>query len=94
MRLDIAEDATISRLVLLGGILNADFVKQLKAKDLPFVVVGAYAPSLKVNCMADVMDGMRQVVRHLAEQGRKQYVFVNGPATTATSTAKLDGFPA
>ncbi len=91
--LQYAEDATISGLVLLGGILNTDFLEQLKAKDLPFVVVGAYAPSLKVNCvMADVMDGMRQVVRHLAEQGRKQIVFVNGPATTATSTAKLDGF--
>lgn len=87
-----AEDSTISGLVLLGGITNTDFLEQLKAKNLPFVVVGAYAPSLKVNCvMADVMDGMRQVVRHLAEQGCKQIAFVNGPVTTATSAVKLDG---
>lgn len=87
-----ANDPAISGLVLLGGIIHLDFAKELEAKKLPFVVVGAYVPSLRVNCvMADVMDGMRQVVRHLAEEGRKRIAFVNGPLTTATSTAKRDG---
>lgn len=87
-----SDDLSISGLVLLGGIINLDFVEQLKIKNLPFVIVGAYVSSFRVNCvMADVMDGMRQVVRHLSEQGRKNIAFVNGPATTATSTAKLDG---
>lgn len=87
-----ADDPSVSGLVLLGGIVNPEFIEQLKQTNLPFVVVGAYVPSVRVNCvMADVMDGMRQAVRHLAEQGRKNIAFVNGPATTATSTAKLDG---
>jgi DNA-binding LacI/PurR family transcriptional regulator len=87
-----ADDVAIAGLVLLGGVVNHDFVEQLKKQELPFVIVGAYVPSLKVNCvMADVMDGIRQIIRHLVALGRKKMAFVNGPPTTATSQAKLDG---
>jgi LacI family transcriptional regulator len=42
--------------------------------------------------MADVANGIRQAVDHLLALGRRRIALVNGPSTTGTSAAKLDGF--
>ena len=63
------EELGISGLVLLGGIVNPKFVKTLQQKNVPFVVVGAHLPAYETNCvMADVMHGIRLVVKHLVQK--------------------------
>lgn len=88
-----AADAGISGLVLLGGVSDRQFIKSLKDTSLPFIVVGSHLQPIRINCvMADVASGMRQVVEHLVERGRRNIALVNGPETTMTSAVKLDGF--
>lgn len=87
-----AEEIGISGLVLLGGILNHKFIKTLQQKGVPFVVAGSHLPPYETNCvMADVMHGIRLVVRHLVQNGRSRIGFVNGPDETSTSAIKLEG---
>jgi len=88
-----AEDLGVSGLVLLGGIVNYNFVRTLKRKGVPFVMVGANLPHYETNCvMADVMQGIRLIVRHLVQDGRCCIGFINGPNETSTSAIKLEGF--
>lgn len=87
-----AEELGVTGLVLLGGIINRRFVRELQKKGVPFVVAGAYLPSYEINCvMADVMQGIRLIVRHLVQNGRRNIGFVNGPDDTSTSAIKLEG---
>ncbi len=86
-------DLGVAGLVLLGGVLNHDFVCELQKAQVPFVVVGAHVLPLQVNCVvADYVSGMEQAVSHLAAIGRKRIGLVNGPATTSSSTDKYRGF--
>lgn len=88
-----ALDIGVSGLVLLGGVRDRAFVEALEAQALPFVIAGAHLRPQEVNCvMADVGQGMAEVVQHLVEQGRQHIGFVNGPATTTTSGEKIDAF--
>lgn len=83
----------ISGLVLLGGIINLDFVRELIKVGTPFVTVGSHLSSLRVNSvMADVLMGSKIAVDHFVERGHKCIGLVNGPPTTGTSQAKLYGF--
>ena len=87
-----AEELGVSGLVLLGGIVDLGFVRELKRHEVPFVTVGAYTQGEATNAvMADVMNGIRLAVRHLVENGRTRIGLVNGPDETATSAIKLDG---
>lgn len=84
-------DVSVSGLILLGGRLEHDFVDYLEHHNMPFVVAGARIRGIHTNAvMADVFDGMRQVVEHLVASGRKYIGFVNGPEDTMTSVEKLD----
>jgi LacI family transcriptional regulator len=87
-----AHDVTISGLILLGGILDPDFVEHLLEFDVPFVVAGSHLQPLKINAvMTDVAQGVRQSVEYLVGTGRRHIGFVNGPSTTLTSLEKLEG---
>ena len=86
-------DSGVAGLVLLGGVLNHDFICELQKAQVPFVVVGAHVQPLQVNCVvADYVTGMEQAVSHLAAIGRKRIGLVNGPATTSSSADKYRGF--
>jgi LacI family transcriptional regulator len=86
-----ASDASVSGLVVLGGIVKRDFANHLQQEGLPFVVAGASVRGLAANAvMADVAHGMHLVVQHLVSRGRQHLGFVNGPADTSTSAEKLE----
>jgi DNA-binding LacI/PurR family transcriptional regulator len=88
-----ASDIGVSGLVLLGGVRERSFVKELQAHEIPFVIAGAHLRPLEVNCvMADVGQGIQQAMRHLIERGHQRIGFVNGPSTTTTSAEKLDAY--
>ncbi|NOZ28538.1 MAG: LacI family transcriptional regulator [Chloroflexi bacterium] len=88
-----ADDPAVTGLILMGGVVDRDFVRSLQALGVPFVIAGAHVLPLRVNCvMADVFHGMEQVVAHLIEKGRRRIGLVNGPPTTTTSEEKYKGF--
>lgn len=88
-----ARDIGVSGLVLLGGVRDERFVAELQNLGIPFVIAGAHLRPMEVNCvMADVGQGIRQVMEHLIERGRRRIAFVNGPATTTTSAEKHDAY--
>jgi DNA-binding LacI/PurR family transcriptional regulator len=88
-----ASDIGVSGLVLLGGVRERSFVKELQTHEIPFVIAGAHLRPLEVNCvMADVGQGIQQAMRHLIERGHQCIGFVNGPSTTTTSAEKLDAY--
>jgi DNA-binding LacI/PurR family transcriptional regulator len=88
-----ALDIGVSGLVLLGGVRDRDFVEALQNQDIPFVIAGAHLHPLEINCvMADVAQGIKQVIEHLVAQRRRRIGFVNGPETTTTSAEKLDAY--
>jgi DNA-binding LacI/PurR family transcriptional regulator len=88
-----AREAGVAGVIILGGVAPSEFLTRLSELNIRFVIVGAHAHPLRLNSvMADVMSGIRQVVRHLIASGRNKIGFINGPDTTQTSPAKLDGF--
>lgn len=89
----LASEAGVAGVIILGGIVAHEFLERLQQVGLPFVMVGSHAHPLRTNyVMADVANGIRLAVDHLVAQGRRHIAFVNGPPTTGTSTAKLDGY--
>jgi DNA-binding LacI/PurR family transcriptional regulator len=87
-----ANDPNVSGLILLGGVINPDFVNYFIEREVPFVVAGSDLYPLRVNSvMADVTRGFREAVSYLIEQGKERIGFVNGPTATRTSTEKMDG---
>ena len=59
---------------------------------MPFILIGAHAWPLAVNCIVpDYLSGMQSVVEHLASSGRRRIGFVNGPPTTTSSEEKYRG---
>ncbi len=88
-----ARDVGVSGLILLGGVRNPTFVRKLRSLDIPVVIAGAHLHPLQVDCvMADVGHGVLEAVHHLGRAGHDHIGFVNGPATTATSAEKYEGF--
>jgi DNA-binding LacI/PurR family transcriptional regulator len=89
----LASEAGIAGVIILGGIVAHEFLERLQQVGLPFVSVGSHANPLRTNyVMADVAGGIRLAVDHLVAQGRQRIALVNGPTTTGTSAAKLDGY--
>jgi DNA-binding LacI/PurR family transcriptional regulator len=89
----LAHEAGVAGVIILGGLINHQFLARLQERGVPFVMVGSHAHPLHTNyVMADVVGGIRQAVDHLAARGRRRIAFVNGPPTTGTSAGKLDGF--
>lgn len=91
--LSYLQESTIVGFILLGGVVNRQFINILLESRIPFVVAGAHVRPLDVNCvMADYRDGIEQVVLHLAKQGRRRIGMVNGLAATTSSEEKYKGF--
>ncbi len=89
----LASEAGVAGVIILGGIVAHEFLERLQQVGLPFVSVGSHAHPLRTNyVMADVASGIRLAVDHLVAQGRRRIALVNGPITTGTSAAKLDGY--
>lgn len=88
---EYANDASVSGLILLGGIVNKAFAQHLRQSNLPFVVAGANLRDIESNAvMADVAHGIILALEHLITNNRQHIGFVNGPADTLTSAEKLD----
>ncbi len=88
-----ANDPSLAGFILIGGMVQPDFVRRLQEAGIPFVVAGAGVKSLEVNCVtADYSGGAGQAVTYLVAAGRRRIGFVNGPSITVSSEEKLRGF--
>ena len=66
---------------------------QLKASRFPIVIIGAVPPGVELdNVRADSVAGMALAVDHLAEKGRTDIAFVNGPVDTTPGAARRNGY--
>lgn len=89
----IAEDPGIDGVILLGGGVDARFVRGLKAAKVPCVIAGAHFKDLEVDSvMADYVSGNDQLISYLLDQGRKHIGLVNGSPTTRTSDERLRAY--
>lgn len=88
-----AESLGVAGLILLGGMVRRPYLEALIAAGIPFVLAGAHALPLRVNCvMADVGRATEEVIGHLAQRGRRRIGLVNGPEATSTSAERLRGY--
>lgn len=87
---ELVEDPALDGLIILGGMIEHDFVRWLQASPIPFVMAGSHVLPLQTNCvMADIRSGVEQAVEHLIERGRRRIGLVNGSQITNTSVEKL-----
>ncbi len=86
---ELLEDPALDGLILLGGMIEHDFIRWLQEAGMPFVIAGSHVLPLQANSvMADIHSGIEQAVLHLAGQGRRHIGLVNGPNSTNTSLEK------
>jgi DNA-binding LacI/PurR family transcriptional regulator len=88
-----ASDPRIAGLIVASGIVEHDFVRELQAAGLPFVIAGSHVKPLYANCvMGDYLHGTEEAVQHLIAGGRRRIGLVNAPSTTTSSAEKDRGF--
>jgi LacI family transcriptional regulator len=88
-----ADDPSVAGLILLGGVVQRPFIEALQSASVPFVVAGAHALPLRVNCvMADVARATEEAIGHLVASGRRTIGLVNGPEETTTSVERMRGY--
>ncbi|HWR84522.1 MAG TPA: substrate-binding domain-containing protein, partial [Rhodoglobus sp.] len=70
-----------------------ELVAALTASPVPVVVLGRVPDGVGVDTVrADSVTGMRLVVDHLVEAGRRDLLFLNGPADTTPGLLRQQGF--
>jgi len=79
--------------LLIGGSIDHTLVRRLRNMRTPFVIVGAQAQDMPVDCvMADYVGGIDLAVRYLVEKGRRRIGLVKGSPRTLTSQEKYKGW--
>lgn len=85
----LRDDPEVGGVILLGGMIEHDFIRWLQAANVPFVIAGSHVLPLQANgVMADIHFGVEQAVTHLVKGGRRVIGLVNGNTITNTSTEK------
>ncbi len=80
-------------IMLIGGRSTTALLDLIQKEGTPAVVAGAPARHPQIGAVyPDYLDGMRQLVDHLAVQGRRRIGFINGPESTGSSLEKLHGY--
>jgi len=89
---DFCRDFAGDGLIIMGGILDEDFILALQKAGIPFVIAGSHALPIQTNCVvADNMRGAEMAVHHLVERGRTKIGLVNSSTKTRTSDERLRG---
>lgn len=75
--------------------VTPELLEALAEAPVPVVVLGRVPESAGLDTVrADSLTGMQLVIDHLADAGRRDIVFVNGPVDTTPGAARRDGFAA
>ncbi|WP_330434093.1 LacI family transcriptional regulator [Streptomyces sp. NBC_00825] len=90
--IDMFVQQRVRGLILASGTTGPEDLELLAARDIPTVLVDAYAPSDRFSSVAvDDALGTRRAVIHLIEQGCRSIAFVGGPASVRQIGERLDG---
>jgi LacI family transcriptional regulator len=85
----LSSDPAVDGVILLGGMIEHDFIRWMQAEHVPFVIAGSHVLPIHANAvMADIHFGVEQAVEHLLARGYRRIGLVNGNTITNTSTEK------
>lgn len=90
--IDMFVQQRVRGLILASGTTRDEDLELLAAREIPTVLVDAYAPS---DCFSSVsvddVLGTRRAVAHLIEQGCRAIAFVGGPETVRQIAERIEG---
>jgi len=70
-----------------------DIFSLMERNGMPFVVIGRRLPNRKVNCVVwDDVHGGLLATEHLIQLGKKNILYLNGPAYISSSNDRLAGY--
>lgn len=83
-------DPDVRGLLFLGGAFDPEVLARIRR---PAVLIGTSFPGLKLDTvLADSRTGIYLAASHLLRQGYRRLALLNGPARSATTSAKQLGF--
>lgn len=73
--------------------ITDELVQRLQASWLPTVIIGSLPEEVELDSVrADSVKGVSLAVNHLADAGRENIAFINGPADTIPGRTRLGGY--
>lgn len=79
--------------LLMGGDLPQPFVRALKAKGVPLVLIDCELPDSSVDAVViDNVGGIGQATRHLVELGHRRIGYIGGPCSHPSLAQRHAGF--
>ncbi|MFK7601668.1 LacI family DNA-binding transcriptional regulator [Deinococcus sp. SM5_A1] len=90
--LDLLMRRRVDAMIVLGGVIQDEALQQVAAR-VPLVAVGRDVLGLTERCvLIDNREGIRQVVRHLAELGHREVAYISGLETQQDAVERREGF--
>ncbi|CAM3547491.1 LacI family DNA-binding transcriptional regulator [Marinicrinis lubricantis] len=81
----------VDGVILIGGLFNAAFIRRIRERGLPAVLVGRSVRGLD-SIAPHVSQAIYLGTKHLLETGHRRIVFINGPAGMPIARKKQEGF--
>ncbi len=89
----VISERRVDGLILAGPDIAPGFILHLHALGLPLVLVDNCLQNLELNCVLnDDFGGEYAATRHLIEKGRRQIIFLSGPAEWPSSRERSRGY--
>jgi len=80
-------------LILSAWLVERHVVAELKAKGLPFVIIGAHDPDYEAFCVEfDNTEAVRSLVKHLRSEGHETFALIGGAPDQLHMEARVQGF--
>lgn len=90
--LDLLMRRRVDAMIVLGGVIEDEVLQNVAAR-VPLVAVGRHVVGLTERCvLIDNREGIRQVVRHLAELGHREVAYISGLETQQDAVERREGF--
>lgn len=90
----VAEHDDVDGFVVLGGgDITQDVIRNLAAQERPVLLVDNQASEVKLNCVvADNFTGAHQAVQYLVDKGYERIAFIQGPAKYRSLVDRFFGY--
>ncbi|HHV62530.1 MAG TPA: LacI family transcriptional regulator [Firmicutes bacterium] len=86
-------DEILGLIVIGGGDLDDEYIKQLKDRGLPLILVDNYVEGEELNCvLSDNISGGYQATKHLIELGHRRIGMIRGPKKYKPLMERYQGY--
>ena len=90
---NLLQERRIDGLILMGPSLPMEKLRELKSRNLPFVVLQQEIPDKEISFVSvDNFDGGLKAATHLIERGYRRILAVAGPENSQDSNRREEGF--